>query len=126
MSDDLYQEMILEELQNLRHRGRLEGEHVHSHHERNASCGDEVTVFLDQSENDSIKQLSWEGEGCAISMATTSLLFDHILSQQLSLQQVLSLSESDLLDLLGLDTISVGRKKCLHLGLKAVQNTLGK
>lgn len=120
MSDDLYQEIILEELQNLQHQGKLEGEDVHVHHERNASCGDEVTVYWDSN------HLSWEGDGCAISMATTSLLFDHILSQELTTEQVIDLTEADLLDLLGLDQISVGRKKCLNLGLKAVKNTLGK
>lgn len=114
---DLYQEIILDQLEHPQHQGVLTGDDVVSRHELNASCGDEVTVYLRPSPI----QLKWQGQGCAISMATMSLLADKINSKNMTSQQIAELTLEDVLDLLGLDEISPGRLKCVMLGLKAVQ-----
>lgn len=124
---DLYQEIILEELKQLRHQGTLTGEHVHSHHERNASCGDEVTVYLQlANKNNEQVLLKWQGQGCAISMVSMSLLAEKIQSEQLNPTQITKLQLADILVLLGLDEIAPGRLKCVLLGLTAVQKLLPK
>lgn len=117
---DLYQEIILDQLEHPQHKGVLDGEGVISRHELNASCGDEVTVYLKLADG-AVTQLKWQGQGCAISMATMSLLAEKITQQKLTKQQVLDLQLEDLLDLLGLEEISPGRLKCVMLGLKAIQ-----
>jgi nitrogen fixation NifU-like protein len=121
---DLYQEIILEELKNPQHQGELTGEHVHTKHNVNASCGDEVTLFIRFEDNDQPIELKWQGTGCAISMATMSLLAEKINSEQMTKQQILELNEEDVLELLGLDQISTGRVKCMTLGLRTVKDLL--
>ena len=126
---DLYQEIILDQLEHPQHQGELEGEGVVSRHELNASCGDEVTVYVRPtkvvSSNAPSKtspiQIKWQGQGCAISMATMSLLAEKINAGNMTSHQVVQLTLEDLLDLLGLEEISPGRLKCVMLGLKAVQ-----
>jgi nitrogen fixation protein NifU and related proteins len=120
---DLYQEIILDQLEHPQHQGVLEGDDVLSRHELNASCGDEVTVYLKVADGQPLL-LKWQGQGCAISMATMSLLADKVSSQRLTRQQVAQLKLEDLLELLGLDEISPGRLKCVMLGLKAIQQAL--
>lgn len=120
MSDDLYQEIILEELEHPQYQG-VDHDADHIHHELNASCGDEVTVYL---RDDASEKIKWQGQGCAISMATMSLLSAKINQEKLSKQQILDLEEADLLSLLGLEKISPGRHKCMVLSLKAVQKSL--
>lgn len=134
---DLYQEIILEEIKNPQHQGELIGADVLQRHELNASCGDEVTIYLKIAKKlsstpnttpsptpTSSITLKWQGQGCAISMAAMSLLAEKINSQQLSKKQIQALTLEDLLNLLGLDEIAPGRLKCMMLGLKAVQAAL--
>lgn len=124
MTSDLYQEIILEEYSNPKHKGQLEDADVKVS-QTNASCGDEVEVFVKfNHQNDKIEKVSWRGVGCAISMATASLVSDLIIGK--TRQQVLLLDQRDLEALLGIDEISPGRKKCLLLALKAFQKAVQK
>lgn len=76
--DALYQELILEHSKRPIGKGALdapEGSLTFSHHEYNPSCGDELTLHVaaDPTTGD-ITHLSWEGQGCSISMASASIL----------------------------------------------------
>ncbi len=68
----LYQEVILDHGKSPRNLGRLDHatHHAHGH---NPLCGDTVTVYLDVADG-KVKDVSFEGHGCAISMASTSLM----------------------------------------------------
>lgn len=123
---DLYQEIILEELKNPQHQGELIGEHVHTKHNVNASCGDEVTLFIKVETDGKPIELKWQGTGCAISMATMSLLAEKINSEKMTKQQILKLNKEDLLELLGLEQITTGRIKCMTLGLRTVKDLLSR
>ncbi len=70
--DALYQETILEHHRRPRNRGAL---HPHDVAEEgvNPSCGDEVTLYL-RLEEGRVAGIGFEGEGCAISQATASLM----------------------------------------------------
>src|SRR6184192_2987747 len=74
MSDlrDLYQEVILDHYKRPRNFRKIEGpaRHVDGH---NPLCGDRVTVYA-QVENGVVKDVSFEGSGCAISTASASLM----------------------------------------------------
>ena len=70
---ELYQEIILDHSRHPRHFGALEGaNHVAEGH--NPLCGDRVKVFLKTDAGDRIADVSFEGRGCAISVASASLM----------------------------------------------------
>ena len=74
MSDlsDLYQEVILDHYKRPRNFRRLE-EANRKAEGHNPLCGDEITVYL-QLDGDVIKDVSFEGAGCAISQASASMM----------------------------------------------------
>ena len=74
MSDlrDLYQDVIFDHYKTPRNHHAL-ADPSHVAHGHNRLCGDQVTVYL-QLEGDVIADLSFEGEGCAISTASASLM----------------------------------------------------
>jgi nitrogen fixation protein NifU and related proteins len=122
MTDDLYQEVILEEYSNPQNKGQLQDADVKVA-ETNASCGDEVEVFVkfDQS-GQKIEDVKWRGVGCAISMATASILSQHILGK--TRKEVLEVEQHELEEMLGVSEISLGRVKCLLLALKAFKKAV--
>lgn len=78
MSDlsDLYQELIIDHNRKPRNRGRLE--HANRHAEGyNPLCGDRIDVYLNV-EDDVVKEVKFEGSGCAISTASASLMTQSI------------------------------------------------
>ncbi len=73
---ELYQEVILDHNRNPRNRGRLE--HSTSHAEGyNPLCGDMVTLTL-LSEDGIVKDIAFDGQGCAISTASASLMTEAV------------------------------------------------
>ena len=74
--DNLYKEIILEHAKRPRNRGRLE---PHSHHQEglNPSCGDELELYL-QVESGVVRDVSFVGEGCAISQSSASMMTEAI------------------------------------------------
>lgn len=73
---DLYQQVILEHYKKPRHRGKTEPAHRHQRG-HNPSCGDtiELTLRLNDA-GDRIEDVKFEGEGCAIAMASADLMAD--------------------------------------------------
>lgn len=69
---DLYQEVILEHSKVPRNYRELPGAN-HKAEGYNPLCGDHFTVFLD-IEDDSIRDISFQGSGCAISKASASMM----------------------------------------------------
>jgi len=119
---DLYQEMIMEEYRHPQHKGELVDPDF-SWHERNSSCGDEVTVYLKlDPKHQQIADISWTGDGCAISMAAMSFVSQQVMGK--SVAEVLKLNKKDLEKMMGIEEIAYGREKCLVLGLEAVQKSL--
>ena len=69
---ELYQQVILDHNRRPLNRGRLPTANRVAHGD-NPSCGDQCSVYL-QLEGDRIKDLSFDGSGCAISQASASLM----------------------------------------------------
>src|ERR1700751_2185993 len=69
---ELYQDIILDHGRKPRNFHKMDHP-SHFAHGHNPLCGDRVTVFLDV-EGDKIKDVSFEGRGCAISTASASLM----------------------------------------------------
>jgi nitrogen fixation protein NifU and related proteins len=70
---ELYQDIILDHSRHPRHFGAL-AEHNHMAEGHNPLCGDRVRVYLQVDDKDRIADVSFEGKGCAISVASASLM----------------------------------------------------
>src|SRR5437868_6573436 len=70
---ELYQDIILDHSRHPRHFGAL-ADATHSHEGFNPLCGDKVKVYLAVDGQGRIADASFEGRGCAISVASASLM----------------------------------------------------
>ena len=88
-TDSLYQQIILDHYKHPHHRGLVDQFDAEVHHV-NPTCGDEVTLRLALS-NGTVAELGWEGEGCSISQASTSVMSDLVVgkpvAEAMALQQ---------------------------------------
>jgi nitrogen fixation protein NifU and related proteins len=116
--DQLYREQILEHYKRPQNFGRLE-EFDLEYEDTNPFCGDEQHVWIRLDEEDRVAEVAFEGKGCAISTAATSMLTDEL--QGKSRTELLRLPKEFVLDLLGIE-ISATRMKCALLGLKVVKS----
>lgn len=70
---DLYQDVILDHGRNPRNHGRPEDANREARGD-NPMCGDRVTVFLCIDEDGTIRDIGFDGRGCAISQASASMM----------------------------------------------------
>lgn len=73
-SNELYQQVILDHNKNPRNYRALQGSDVLVCEGHNPLCGDHITVFLDLSPEGTVKDLAFQGNGCAISKASASMM----------------------------------------------------
>ena len=83
---ELYQEIILDHAKNPRNKGKCEN-YNHDAKAHNPLCGDKVHIYLNLDKDKNIKAMSFEGEGCAISLASASILTDTLKGKDLSFTQ---------------------------------------
>ena len=74
---ELYQELILEHGKNPRNLGKTENFNKDAKG-NNPLCGDNVHVYLKLNDQKKVEDISFEGSGCAISMASASIMTDLI------------------------------------------------
>ncbi len=75
---ELYRELILDHAKNPRHFGALE-DATHRAEGVNPLCGDKLKVYFRIDEEDRINDARFEGSGCAISVASASLLMETVI-----------------------------------------------
>ena len=80
---ELYQEIILDHGKNPRNKGKCEG-YTNDAKAHNPLCGDKVHIFLKLNNEKLVEDLSFEGEGCAISLASASILTELTKGKDLS------------------------------------------
>jgi nitrogen fixation NifU-like protein len=115
--DQLYRDQILEHYKRPHNFGPLDDYDL-EFEDSNPFCGDEQRVRIKLDADGCVEEIKFEGKGCAISTAATSLLTDEIGGK--SREELLRLDKGFVLDLLGID-ISATRMKCALLGLKVVK-----
>jgi len=119
--NDLYSDDLLAELEKLQHVGEVvDADLVVSG--VNASCGDEVSFSFKLEKKKGlhfIKVAKWQGKGCSISQVSCSVFAQKI--QGFSLEEVAGIEQADMEKSLGIQSISLGRVKCLLLPLQVVQ-----
>ena len=70
---ELYQDIILEHGKSPRNFGKCKN-YNHEAKGHNPLCGDQVQVYMKLNENKKVEELTFEGSGCAISIASTSIM----------------------------------------------------
>jgi nitrogen fixation NifU-like protein len=119
--DQLYREVILDHYKNPRSHGLLDAPDAQAEGQ-NPLCGDEVTVTL-RFDGDTISEVGFEGRGCAISQAATSMLTE--LVEGKTADEVARMPKEQLLEEIGIPLTPV-RLKCALLGLGVMKVALHK
>jgi nitrogen fixation protein NifU and related proteins len=118
-------QILLDHYQRPRHRGALEDADVQMPG-GNPGCGDVVTVYLKGADDDEhIEDVSYEGEGCTISMAASSMLLEEVVEGNLTMDQVLEMDYNEMIEQLGRQIVAT-RPKCATLGLGTLKAAIRK
>lgn len=117
MSDDIYREIILDHYRNPRNKGKLLDADI-SIHDSNPLCGDEIDIHM-KVEGEKIKDIKFEGRGCAISQASASMLTEMVMHKPLTTLK--DLAKDDILENIGLANLGPARIKCALLALKVLK-----
>ena len=120
--EQMYREVILDHYKTPRNHGLLEPNDAVAEGQ-NPLCGDEVTVSVRFGPDDVIESVGFEGRGCAISQAATSMLTEIVVGR--TAQDVASMPKEELLDEIGIPLTPV-RLKCALLGLGVLKVALNK
>lgn len=115
----IYQDLILDHYRNPRNFGHLKHA-THKSEAKNLSCGDrlEMTISVKKGIVDDIR---FQGEGCAISQATASMLTEYARGK--TTHELLELESKVVLKLLTLK-LSPTRLKCALLSLETIKKAL--
>ena len=121
MAYDMYQEVILQHYRSPKNFGPLPGANREGE-ESNPLCGDHITLRLKLDPgNERIQEVRFEGDGCAISMASTSMLTERLTG--LTTTEAGKISQDDVIQKLGIP-LSPVRVKCALTGYVALGKAL--
>ena len=119
--DQMYREVILDHYKNPRGHGVLEDADATAEGQ-NPLCGDEVTVSVKfAADGETIEDVGFEGRGCAISQAATSMLTEMVKGRKAA--DVAALPKDELLEEIGIPLTPI-RLKCAILGLGVLKVAL--
>lgn len=116
MPIDVYAEEIIAHYEKPHNKGEIKNPSVKMH-ENNPLCGDDITVYLN-IDKDKVVDAKFTGAGCAISMASASMLTDFIKGK--SLEEIEKMGFPTIKELLGIDP-GPARMKCATLSLKTLK-----
>jgi nitrogen fixation protein NifU and related proteins len=121
--EQMYREVILDHYKSPRGHGLLEDADAQAEGE-NPLCGDEVTISVKFAEDgETISEIGFEGRGCAISQAATSMLTELVQGRKAA--DVAALPKEELLAEIGIPLTPI-RLKCAILGLGVLKVALNK
>ncbi len=116
---DMYAEEIISHYEYPHNKGRMERPSA-SFHDNNPLCGDDMTIYLKIS-GQKISEAMFDGSGCAISMASASMLTDEVKGK--SLAEVGEMDARSIISMLGIDP-GPARLKCATLSLRTLKEAL--
>jgi nitrogen fixation protein NifU and related proteins len=126
--DDLYRELILDHYKSPRHHGRLDPADAIAEGQ-NPLCGDELTVTLRfGADGETIEEIGFEGQGCAISQAAASMLSEEVVGRKAAEVAAIDKDDSPLVAMMiesGTPLTPI-RLKCALLGLGVLKVALHK
>ncbi len=121
MAYDMYQELILQHYRSPHNFGELAGADLVGE-ESNPLCGDRIRLQLKlDPARSTVEAVRFDGDGCAISVASASLLTDRLKGRPLA--EVSKLTRDDVIQLLGIP-LSPVRVKCALTGFSALGRAL--
>ena len=120
MSDELYDDHILDHFESPYHKGHLDCPTC-SHSDRNPICGDQVTLELAIDDERRVQEAFFDGKGCAISQAAASILCEAIEGK--TLDELRMFQAKDMLELLKV-RLTASRQKCGLLSFKVLKTML--
>ena len=121
--EQMYREVILDHYKSPRGHGLLEDADAQAVGQ-NPLCGDEVAISVKfGADGETIESVGFEGRGCAISQAATSMLTE--LVQGRTASEIATLPRDELLDEIGIPLTPI-RLKCAILGLGVLKVALHK
>ena len=115
----MYSEIILDHFKSPRNFGKLENPSSAAK-DLNPACGDVIEISLNIGSS-IIQDVKFEGQGCAISQATASMLTEFVKGK--SIEDIEKLQPYDLFNLIGI-TLSPVRAKCALLSLNVLKTAL--
>jgi nitrogen fixation NifU-like protein len=121
MDDPLYREEILDHYYASPHRGRLEAPDRTADLD-NPLCGDQIHLELAIDPEGRIREVRFDGHGCVISQAATSILAERV--EGATLQEARGITPEEVVRLLGVP-LTPTRMKCGLLGWKALRKAVG-
>jgi nitrogen fixation NifU-like protein len=113
--EDMYRELILDHAKHGRNWGLLDNPDF-DHEEDNPLCGDHLHLTL-KIEDGIIREVGWDGDGCAISQAAASMLGEMLVG--MPLEEARKLDKQVVLDMIGIP-LTINRVKCATLSLKTL------
>ncbi|MEM0106625.1 MAG: SUF system NifU family Fe-S cluster assembly protein [Candidatus Micrarchaeaceae archaeon] len=119
MEENLYAENIIMLYENPHNKKVIQNADT-MFHATNPICGDDIRIYL-KIKNGKIEDVGFDGEGCAISTASASLITDSIKGK--SITEVEKMGAKDVIRLLHVDP-GPARIKCAMLPMKAVLSAL--
>jgi nitrogen fixation NifU-like protein len=118
---EMYQQNILDRYRNPRNKGTIEKPTIR-YRENNPLCGDEIEIQI-LVDKGAVKDVKFEGKGCAISMSSVDMLVDRVKKRKLS--ELMKLDRQEVLEMLGIP-ITPPRLKCALLGLGVLKVGIAK
>jgi nitrogen fixation NifU-like protein len=121
---DLYQEHILDHYANPRNQGHLNAPDIAADSD-DPSCGDKIHLEIGFDANGKVARVAFNGEGCMVAMASTSIFTESIKGK--SLADLKAITDDQVLAMLGAE-VGPNRRRCalspiiaLREGLEAYQ-----
>jgi nitrogen fixation NifU-like protein len=115
---DLYLDNIIDHGQNPRNFGEPLDPADIDYEDDNPFCGDRLHLTVQLGDDERVKAVSWDGEGCTISQASASMLGEEIMGK--TLEEIRHIDRQFILDMLGIQ-LSPTRLKCALLSLKVLK-----
>lgn len=118
--DSLYQENILEHYKHPHNKRYMEDADI-TQKGNNATCGDDLVLYLRWGEGGKLADVSFGGLGCAISQSGASMLTDVV--KGMTREEMLALTQKDMYALYGTE-ITPQRENCAMLALRTLRDAL--
>lgn len=116
MSSEMYAEIVLDYYRNPREFGEVTNANAFAQ-DVNPSCGDKIK-FTAKIKDNKVEEIKFSGEGCAISIAASSMLAEQMKGK--TVDKIKNLKKEDILEMLNIP-VSPMRLKCALLGMKVLK-----
>jgi len=117
MEDELYRQQLLQRYRDAQNKRIMIKPDIKAD-DSNPLCGDHIEIFIRVGKDGKIRDASFDGKGCVISMASASLLMESIIGK--TIKEAENITREDMLDLIGIN-LTPTRVKCATLGLATMK-----